>query len=136
MATSDRSELPSILPEMQSSTMIPPAEATAIAPPVGDEAKFAQSSLSRDAMYRLLRNRLAVVGLAFILLLFFCAIFANFIAPYGFAEKVPGEFYRTRPNYWFIFGTDNIARDVFTRIMFGARASMYRGLRHCRSSNS
>ena len=68
-----------------------------------------------------------MIGLAFILLILFCAIFANFITPYGFAEKVPGEFYRTRPNYWFPFGTDNVGRDLFTRIVFGARTSMIVG---------
>lgn len=128
MATSDRSELGSVLPEMQSSTMIAPAEATAVALPVGDEAKLRQTSLFRDAMYRLFRNKLAIVGLAFILLLIFCAIFANVVSPYGYAEKVPGEFYRTRPNYWFPFGTDNVGRDLFTRVMFGARVSMYVGI--------
>jgi ABC-type dipeptide/oligopeptide/nickel transport system permease subunit len=113
---------------MQSSSMIPPAEATAVALPVGDEAKLKQTSLLRDAIYRLFRNKLAIVGLAFILLLVFCAIFANVVSPYGYAEKVPGEFYRSRPSYWFPFGTDNVGRDVFTRIMFGARVSIYVGL--------
>jgi ABC-type dipeptide/oligopeptide/nickel transport system permease subunit len=98
-------------------------------PVITDQDLFTkQSTLFRDAMYRLFRNKLAVVGLAFILLLVFCAVFANFITPYGYAEKVPGEFYRTRPNYWFPFGTDNVGRDVFTRVVFGARVSMFVGL--------
>ena len=119
MATSDRSDLQPLVPAT--------ADTAAIALPLIEEQRVKQSSLLKDAIYRLFRNKLAVVGLAFILLILFCAIFANFITPYGFAEKVPGEFYRTRPNYWFPFGTDNVGRDLFTRIVFGARTSMIVG---------
>jgi ABC-type dipeptide/oligopeptide/nickel transport system permease subunit len=122
VATSDRSELQPGLPAVPAT-----ADTTAIALPLAEEQVYKQSSLFKDAMYRLLRNKLAVVGLAFILLVLFCAFFANFITPYGYAEKVPGEFYRTRPNYWFPFGTDNVGRDLFTRIVFGARTSMIVG---------
>lgn len=122
MATSDRSELQPAVPIIPAT-----ADTTAIAVPLAEEKVYKQSSLLKDAIYRLLRNKLAVIGLAFILLILFCAIFANFITPYGYAEKVPGEFYRTRPNYWFPFGTDNVGRDLFTRIIFGARTSMIVG---------
>ncbi len=123
-------EVQRILPEFQSETMATGGEQALDAVPViTDQDLFTkQTSLFKDAMYRLFRNKLAVIGLAFILLLIFCAVFANVISPYGYAEKVPGEFYRTRPNYWFPFGTDNVGRDVFTRIMFGARISMFVGL--------
>ncbi len=93
-----------------------------------EEVPLKQTNLLRDAMYRLFRNKLAVMGLAFVLLLVFVAIFANFISPYGFDEKVPGEFYRSPPSWWFPFGTDNVARDMFTRVMFGARVSMFVGV--------
>ena len=119
MATSDRGELQPLAPAT--------ADTAAIALPLVEEQRVKQSSLLKDALYRLFRNKLAVIGLAFILLILFCAIFANFITPYGFAEKVPGEFYRTRPNYWFPFGTDNVGRDLFTRIVYGARTSMIVG---------
>lgn len=122
MATSDRSDFPTGIPVVPAT-----ADTTAIALPLVEEKVYKQSSLLKDAAYRLFRNKLAVLGLAFILLIIFCAIFANFITPYGFAEKVPGEFYRTRPNYWFPFGTDNVGRDLFTRIVFGARTSMLVG---------
>ena len=122
MAISDRSELQPGIPIVPAT-----ADTQAIALPLIEEQRVKQTSLLKDAVYRLFRNKLAVLGLAFILLILFCAIFANFITPYGFAEKVPGEFYRTRPNYWFLFGTDNVGRDVFTRIVFGARTSMIVG---------
>src|SRR4051812_46937717 len=118
------------MPEFQSESMNPSGEQVLDAVPVitDQDLYTKQTSLLKDAVYRLFRNKLAVIGLAFILLLVFCALFANIISPYGYAEKVPGEFYRTRPNYWFPFGTDNVGRDVFTRIMFGARISMFVGL--------
>jgi peptide/nickel transport system permease protein len=122
VATSDRSELQPGIPVMPAT-----ADTESIALPLVEEQRVKQSSLLKDALYRLFRNKLAVLGLAFILLILFCAVFANVISPYGFAEKVPGEFYRTRPNYWFPFGTDNVGRDVFTRIIFGARTSMIVG---------
>jgi ABC-type dipeptide/oligopeptide/nickel transport system permease subunit len=122
VATSDRSELQPGIPIMPAT-----ADTESIALPLVEEQRVKQSSLLKDALYRLFRNKLAVLGLAFILLILFCAVFANIISPYGFAEKVPGEFYRTRPNYWFPFGTDNVGRDVFTRIVFGARTSMIVG---------
>lgn len=122
MAISDRSELQPGIPIVPAT-----ADTQAIALPLIEEQRVKQTSLLKDAVYRLFRNKLAVLGLAFILLILFCAVFANFITPYGFAEKVPGEFYRTRPNYWFLFGTDNVGRDVFTRIVFGARTSMIVG---------
>lgn len=122
MATSDRSELQPAIPAIPAT-----ADTTAVALPLAEEKVYKQTSLLKDAIYRLFRNKLAVIGLAFILLILFCAIFANFITPYGYAEKVPGEFYRTRPNYWFPFGTDNVGRDLFTRIIFGARTSMIVG---------
>jgi ABC-type dipeptide/oligopeptide/nickel transport system permease subunit len=123
-------EVQRLVPEFQSETMSTGGEQVLDAVPVlaDQDLSTKQSTLLRDAIYRLFRNKLAVAGLAFILLLVFCAIFANVISPYGYAEKVPGEFYRTRPNYWFPFGTDNVGRDVFTRIMFGARISMFVGL--------
>ncbi len=122
MAISDRSELQPGIPIVPAT-----ADTQAIALPLVEEQNVKQTSLLKDAVYRLFRNKLAVLGLVFILLILFCAVFANFITPYGFAEKVPGEFYRTRPNYWFLFGTDNVGRDVFTRIVFGARTSMIVG---------
>jgi len=122
VAISDRSELQPGIPIVPAT-----ADTQAIALPLIEEQRVKQTSLLKDAVYRLFRNKLAVLGLAFILLILFCAVFANFITPYGFAEKVPGEFYRTRPNYWFLFGTDNVGRDVFTRIVFGARTSMIVG---------
>jgi peptide/nickel transport system permease protein len=76
-----------------------------------------------DVWRRFRRNKLAVVGLVTIVLLVLVAIFADFIAPYGYAERIPGAF-REAPSSEHWFGTDNIGRDVFSRVVYGARVSL------------
>jgi ABC-type dipeptide/oligopeptide/nickel transport system permease subunit len=78
--------------------------------------------LRADVWRRFRRNRLAMVGLAFIVLLVIVAIFAPLIAPYSFTER-SSEF-RQGPSADHWFGTDAIGRDVFSRIVYGARVSL------------
>jgi peptide/nickel transport system permease protein len=78
---------------------------------------------SADVWRRFRRNKLAVVGLVTVVLLVLVAIFAPLIAPYGYAERVPGAF-REPPSSEHWFGTDNIGRDVFSRVVYGARVSL------------
>jgi ABC-type dipeptide/oligopeptide/nickel transport system permease subunit len=82
VAISDRSELQPGIPIVPAT-----ADTQAIALPLVEEQNVKQTSLLKDAVYRLFRNKLAVLGLVFILLILFCAVFANFITPYGFAER-------------------------------------------------
>ncbi len=58
-------------------------------------------------------------GLALILIYFFVALFAPFIAPYGEAEVFPIPYAPWSSE--FIFGTDQIGRDIFSRLIYGAR---------------
>jgi peptide/nickel transport system permease protein len=76
-----------------------------------------------DVWRRFRRNHLAVFGLVTIVLLVLAAIFAPLIAPYGYAERIPGAF-RQPPSSEHWFGTDNIGRDVFSRVVYGARVSL------------
>lgn len=83
--------------------------------------------LRADVWRRFRRNRLAMVGFGFIVLLVLVAIFAPWIAPYGITERSPGQFRRPpSADHW--FGTDNIGRDVFSRVVHGARVSLRIGL--------
>ncbi len=78
------------------------------------------------------RNKGAVIGLVYVVLVFFIAIFANFIAPH-----TPSEQFREallHPPVWqdggswqFILGTDDVGRDVLSRLMYGARLSLLVG---------
>ena len=78
-------------------------------------------------------NRGAVVGLAFLVFVIFLAVFADFVAPHS-----PYEQYRTellRPPFWldggstsFLLGTDAVGRDILSRLIHGARYSLFIGL--------
>jgi peptide/nickel transport system permease protein len=83
--------------------------------------------LRADVWRRFRRNRLAMVGLGFIVLLVLVALFAPWIAPYGITERSPGQF-RQPPSADHWFGTDNIGRDVFSRVVHGARVSLRIGI--------
>ena len=67
-----------------------------------------------------------MVGLAFIVLLVLVAIFAPLIAPYSYTET--SESYRARRRATTWFGTDTIGRDVFSRVVYGARVSLKIGI--------
>lgn len=95
-------------------------------------------SLWRDAWSRLLRNRAAVLGAIVILFFMFVAIFAPVLAPHNPLELNSGKGFL--PPMWveksatgkagspeFILGTDNLGRDVLSRVIYGARVSMVVG---------
>jgi ABC-type dipeptide/oligopeptide/nickel transport system permease subunit len=78
------------------------------------------------ALRRLRRNRAAVAGLVFVVLLILVALLAPWIAPYGYAEM---GFAVTEPPTWaHPMGTDDLGRDVLSRILYGTRISLMAGL--------
>lgn len=85
------------------------------------------SSLYRDAWRRLIRNKLAVAGGITVLLLCFVAIFADVLAPYPYAKANFGKIYEF-PSREYPLGTDQLGRDVLSRMIYGARVSMLVGL--------
>ena len=79
-------------------------------------------------LIRLVKEKpLGTVGLVITLLLLFTGIFADFLAPYGMNECWVGD-YLTPPSAKFWFGTDNVGRDILSRVIFGARISVIVGL--------
>ncbi len=90
-------------------------------------AALQASSLYRDAWRRLIRNRLAVAGGITVVLLCLVAIFADVIAPYPYAKANFGKIYEF-PSREFPLGTDQLGRDVLSRMIYGARVSMLVGL--------
>lgn len=86
--------------------------------------------LSRLASFltRLVREKpLGTFGLVITLLLLFTAIFADFLAPYGMNELHTSEI-TIPPSSKFWLGTDNLGRDMLSRVIFGARISVIVGL--------
>jgi len=77
---------------------------------------------------RLVKEKpLGTVGAVITLLLLLAGIFADFIAPYGMNEINAGPFLLA-PSAKFWLGTDNVGRDILSRIIFGARISVIVGL--------
>ena len=80
-----------------------------------------------DAWVRLKRNPTAVAGLVVITIMVLMAIFADVVAPYGYAE-VDYTSMSTPPSAAHWFGTDSLGRDLFSRCIYGARWSLGLGL--------
>ena len=76
---------------------------------------------------RFRRDRAAMVALAFILLEVLVAILAPWIAPY---DPLKGDYTATwqLPNRTYWLGTDDLGRDVFSRLIYGARVSLAVGI--------
>jgi ABC-type dipeptide/oligopeptide/nickel transport system permease subunit len=89
-------------------------------------AAAAPRPLRADVWRRFRRNKLALAGLAFIILLILVAIFASVIAPHSITER--SSDFRQGPSADHWFGTDRIGRDVFSRVVFGARVSLKVGI--------
>ncbi len=92
-----------------------------------DERSYRQVSFARDMWRRFRRNRLAVAGLIVVLLLVFSAVLAGQIAPYS-PTKVNLKDQFLPPSLQHFFGTDVYGRDIFSRVLFGARISLLIGL--------
>jgi len=81
----------------------------------------------RRLLRRFLSNRLAAIGMVFICLMVLTAIFAPLIATHDPTEQ--DLFARLEPPssaHW--FGTDELGRDVFSRVVWGARYSLFIGV--------
>ncbi len=81
-----------------------------------------------DVIVRLVRHKpLGLIGAIIVLVMTLAAIFAPLIAPYDYTEIVASERLKP-PSATYFFGTDNAGRDMFSRILFGARISLRVGL--------
>jgi len=94
-------------------------------------AAIGASSASRNPALALLRavlrHRLSSVGLTIIAVLCILAIFAPVLAPYSPYDQ---DLYRvlTPPSAVHWLGTDNLGRDLFSRLLYGARVSLFVGI--------
>jgi peptide/nickel transport system permease protein len=86
-----------------------------------------ENTPGRLAWRRLVRRRGAMVGLAFVALFILMALLAPWIAPYDPVATSWGAI-RKAPSAAYLFGTDEIGRDVLSRVIWGARASLLAGL--------
>lgn len=92
--------------------------------PVPDQETI--SSPWRDAWRVLKRNKMAMAGLAIILFFILVAIFAPWLTPYEYDKGELTDRLKP-PSAEHYFGTDYNGRDIFTRILYGARISLWVG---------
>jgi dipeptide transport system permease protein len=78
------------------------------------------------------RNKGAVVGLVYVAVMIVIAVFANFLAPYNPADQFRDSL--LAPPFWqdggslaHLLGTDDVGRDILSRLMYGARLSLLVG---------
>ena len=93
------------------------------------ERESRRENLGRS-WYKFSRNPMSVVGLVMIVSLVLLAIFAPWVTPY---PKHAGPFTdfahaKLPPGQGYLFGTDQIGRDILTRIVFGLRSSLLMGV--------
>jgi len=96
-------------------------------------------SLWIDARGRLLKNRAAVLSMGILILIALMAVFAPFLSPYAFDHQ-NYAIISCAPDWWpdrtvlcnaggaHWFGTDNLGRDLFVRVLYGARVSLAVGM--------
>lgn len=81
----------------------------------------------KEIWVTLKRNKRAMAGLIFIIVMVLLAIFADFVAPYGMNQQNLSNALQF-PNGTHIMGTDDLGRDVFSRIIYGTRISLTIGV--------
>ena len=88
-----------------------------------------KQSQMADVWFRLKKNKAAMCGLAVIIIIALLAIFADVIADYEtkVIAQYPAERYQS-PSWEHIFGTDAYGRDIFARVIHGARYSLMFGI--------
>jgi len=98
---------------------------------IGMAGSWQRRAERRDALQRALagvwhfcrRKPLGAAGGLIVLVLLVMAAFAEWIAPYSYDTQIAGARLKP-PGPGFLLGTDNVGRDVFSRIVYGARVSV------------
>lgn len=100
-------------------------EVTAAAEDIIESAE--SDSFLRDTIRVFRRNKMAMVGLILVSLLFLVAFFIPIISPHDpYRVALDEQFLPPSSSYW--LGTDNFGRDLLTRILYGARISLLVGI--------
>ena len=99
-------------------TLVPPADTT-----------YKKRGQGAEIWRRFRRNKSAVVGLAMLVIMIAMALFAEFIAPYDpIQQDLVNRMQEPFVSLAHPLGTDELGRDIFSRIVFGARISVSVGL--------
>ena len=89
--------------------------------------KFIDLKLSKFILILIKKKPLGALGFFITILLFFVGLFADYLAPYGINElHMSDRLLAPSTSYW--LGTDNLGRDIFSRVIYGERVSLIVGL--------
>jgi peptide/nickel transport system permease protein len=107
------SELARTTPPVVPQTVIQPVEDKVVSP-------------WKDAWRNFKKNKIALVGLSIVVMFILIAIFAPLLAPYNYSDvELADKHIAPNAEHW--FGTDEFGRDIFSRIIYGARISLWVG---------
>ena len=88
--------------------------------------KVKKHTMLSEIWRRFKKNRQAVVGLVVLIIFVLVAVFADQIAPYGYDDQDATRA-QVSPCWEYPFGTDNLGRDVLSRVIYGSRYSLLIG---------
>ena len=84
-------------------------------------------SFFKDVCERFVKNKRAMIALVIFLIIALMAIFGPMISPYSY-DGMDTAIMNQRPSAAHWFGTDRFGRDLFTRVLYGARISLMVGI--------
>lgn len=87
------------------------------------KTKKRKRSQWRDVFRRLQRNRVAMVSMVLLAIILLAVIFSEQIAPYAYNQRDLDTTFAS-PSLAHIFGTDNLGRDIFSRVLVGGKVSL------------
>lgn len=88
--------------------------------------KAKKTNQSLEVFKRFMKNPLSVIGITLFVIFVILALLAPYICKYGYAEMTTDIF--ASPSGEHLFGTDKFGRDLFSRILFGGRYSIFMGV--------
>ncbi|MGF7162109.1 peptide/nickel transport system permease protein [Rhodoligotrophos appendicifer] len=99
---------------------------TELSPVIETEAA-APAAARRGAVHRFLRrlarDRLGLLGVSLVVLVVLAAIFADVLTPYSPIKMTPRDRFMS-PSFEHLLGTDQLGRDLFTRVLYGGRIAL------------
>ena len=84
-------------------------------------------SFRQDAWLRLKKNKASMAGLCIIIIVSLLAVFGPMLSPYSYSDQSLADA-NQNPSSAHWFGTDNLGRDLATRVCYGARISLSIGI--------
>ncbi|MEI7600606.1 ABC transporter permease [Aestuariivirga sp.] len=91
------------------------------------EKPWSEPGVASATLRRLRRDPMGSIGLVLVLLILFCGIFSSWITPFDPLKiNVPDRFHSPSLVHW--MGTDNLGRDVFSRVIAGSRIALSVGI--------